>query len=74
MRQWGDLPDMSTLHVKSGAGLEEVAMRKFLKHGIVVLGVVACDVPNLEKQRLVCISHKVLVLTLGTICRWLQTL
>ena len=42
---------MSTLHVESGAGLEEVAMRKFLKHGIVVLGVVACDVPNLEKQR-----------------------
>ena len=41
---------MTTFHVESGAGLEEVAMRKFLKHGIVVLGVVAHDVPDLEKQ------------------------
>ena len=44
---------MTTFHVESGASLEEVAMRKFLKHRIIVLGIVACDVPNLEKRRLV---------------------
>ena len=44
---------MSTLHIESESGLEEVTMREFLKHCVVILGVVAGDVPNLEKWRLV---------------------
>jgi hypothetical protein len=44
------LPDLLVFHIKRGARFEEVAVRKFLKHGVVVFGVVTSDVPNLENR------------------------
>jgi hypothetical protein len=35
------------LYIKRRAGLEEIALCEFLKHSIIVLGIVASDVPNL---------------------------
>lgn len=43
------LPDVSAFHIESRARLEEVTLGKFLKHCVIILGVVASDVPNLEK-------------------------
>jgi hypothetical protein len=44
------LPDLLAFHIERGARFEEVAVRKFLKHGVIVFRVVASDVPNLENR------------------------
>ena len=42
-----DLPDLTTLNVKGGSGLEVVTMRELLQHSSIVLRIVAGDVSNL---------------------------
>ena len=48
-----DVPDVSAFDIKRQTHLEEVEMRKLLKHRVIVLHVVAGDVPDLENQILV---------------------
>ena len=43
------LPDVLAFHVEIRTHLEEVTFCKFLKHGVVILGVVTGNVPDLEK-------------------------
>ena len=43
------LPDVLVFHVEIRTRLEEVTVCEFLKHGVVILGVVAGNVPDLEK-------------------------
>jgi hypothetical protein len=48
-----DLPDVSALHIKRQTRLEQITARKLLKHRVIVLGVVAGDVPDLKSPKLV---------------------
>jgi len=43
-----DAPDMTLLGVKRGPSLQGVAPSKHFQHGVIVLGVVAGDVANLQ--------------------------
>ena len=49
----GDLLDVSAHHIEHGSRLDEITMHKFLKHCVVVLRIVAGDVPDLKNRRLV---------------------
>ena len=67
-------PNVVVFHIESGTCLEEIAVCKFLKHCVVVLGIVTSDVANLIKSIFSNVSWKVSTPTLGTIWRRLHTL
>jgi hypothetical protein len=43
------LPDVPAIHIEGRTCLEEVTMCKFLKHGVVIFGIVISNVSDLEK-------------------------
>jgi hypothetical protein len=45
------IPDVPTFGVKSISSLDLIATCELLKHGIVVLGIVACDMADLLRSR-----------------------
>jgi hypothetical protein len=48
-----DLPDVLAFHIKQHTRLDQVTACKFFEHSIIVLGIVAGDVPNLDSPKLV---------------------